>query len=213
MNRGLRIHGGMLRDPGSLRYVFTLLSSDVTPLIPSEEQREVAPESTASDPARTKSIPVLSPAPQGPPLGTGNGTGGGSMVDGVNDPLLPSSSRGAAGPGSAANVKQPQMLARQPSKKVSRKPSAQDTRQEGSGGVPTRDVQAPPPLPPLPPPTIGRNERPSHKAVGGGTTDESPLRPPLSTECMYPAFPPFTGLKPIGRQTTARLRTALRRGV
>ena len=98
-------------------------------------------------------------------------------------------------------VEQPPMLARQPLKRNSRKPSAHDTRQEGGEGVPTRDVQIPPSWPPPPPPTIRRNEHSSYnvtRAIGGRTADKSPLRPPLSADCMCPAFPPFIGLKPIG---------------
>ena len=34
-------------------------------------------------------------------------------------------------------------------------------------------------------------------AAGCGTTDESPSRPPLIAECMYPTFSRFASLKPI----------------
>ena len=118
----------------------TLPSSDLTPLNSSEEQKgEIVPENTTTDLARTNSIPVLSPA-QGPPLGAGNGTGGGNMVDGVDNRLPPSSSRDAAGPGSTADVNQPQTLARQ----VPREPSVQDTHQEEGWN----DERTPPTGPP-----------------------------------------------------------------
>ena len=117
---------------------------------------------------------------------------------------LPSNSGDATDPGSSVYVKQPPMLVRQPSKRDSPKPSAQDIHQEGGRRIPTRDVQILPSLPPLSPPTIERNEHSSYKvtqAIGGRTTDESPLRTPLS---MYPAFPPFIGLnQSVGRQQPA----------
>ena len=105
----------------------------------------------------------------------------------------PPGSGNVTDPGSSIGVKQPPILARQPSKKVSRKQSAQDTRQEGGGGVPIHDVQTPPP-------TIGGNEHPNHKvtqAIGDRTTNESPLRPPLSADCMYLTPSRFAGLKSI----------------
>ena len=113
----------------------------------------------------------------------------------------PSASGDASSPGGSVDVKRPPISARQRSKGVSPKPSIQDRYQRG-GEVPTRDVQAPPPLPSLPPPTIGGNERPSHKgtlAVGGGTTDESPLGPRLSANRMYSTFSRFAGPRSIDR--------------
>ena len=101
---------------------------------------------------------------------------------------LPPDSGDVTGSGSPIYVNQPPMLARQPSKKDSPKPSTQDGHQGGEG-VPTRDVQIPPSLPPPSPPTTGRNEHPSRgvtQAVGGRITDEFPSRPPFR---MYPAFP------------------------
>ena len=122
----------------------------------------------------------------------------------------------ATGPGSSVDAKQPQTLARNPSRKVSRKLSVQDTRQEGSGGVPTRDVRIPLSSPQVPPRSIGGNGNPNHKVTqsrGDGTTDGSPSRPPLSADRMYPIFSRFVALKPIDWQTATRLRTVLQQGM
>ena len=100
----------------------------------------------------------------------------------------PLGSGDATGPGNSVDVKQPSMLARHLSKKDSRKPSVPDTHQEGSGGVPARGVRTPPPLPPLPPPTVEENKRPNlevTRGVGGGTTGRSLLKPPPSAGCTY----------------------------
>ena len=103
----------------------------------------------------------------------------------------PPTSWDATGPGSSVDAKQPPMLARQPSKKDSRKPRVQDTHREGGGGVPTHDVRTPLPLPPVPPPTIEGDEHPSHKvkrAVGSGTTGGSSSRPPPGADRTYLIF-------------------------
>ena len=124
-----------------------------------------------------------------------------AFIDMMDETLesLPASGD-ATSPGNSVDVKRPPMLTKQLPKKVSRELSVQDIHREGGGEVPTRDVRAPPPLSPLPPPTIGGNERPSRKgtlAVGSGTTDESPQGSRLSANCMYSMFSRFAGLKSI----------------
>ena len=124
----------------------------------------------------------------------------------------PPSSGNATGPGSSVDAKQPQTLVRNPSRGVSQEPSVQDTRREGSGGVPTRDVRIPLSSPQVPPQSIGGSGNPNHKVTqsgGDGTTDGSPSRPPLSVDCMYPIFSCSVALKPINWQTATRLRTIL----
>ena len=78
----------MLGDTGRLGYVLTLLSFDIISLSPPKEQKggEVEYENTPADPSRTNVANVVPPVPQGPPLGTGDGTRVGGMADGANDP-------------------------------------------------------------------------------------------------------------------------------
>ena len=110
-------------------------------------------------------------------------------------PGSPPGSGNATGPSNSVGVKQPTVLARHPSRGVSREPSVRDTRRErgggGSGEVPPRSEQGSPPPPPLPPPTVGENKRPNRKVtqpVGGGTTGGLPSRPPPNADCTYLIF-------------------------
>ena len=124
-------------------------------------------------------------------------------TDVTDEPLeSPLASGDATTPGNSVYVKRSQVLVGQLSKNGSRELSVQDTHRDRGGEVPTRDVQASLPLFPLPPPTIGGNERLSRRrtlAVGGRTTDESSPGSRLSVGCMYSMFSRFAELKSIDR--------------
>lgn len=108
---------------------------------------------------------------------------------------LPPGSGDATGPGNPVDVKvkKPPVLARDPSKNVSRMPGVQDMHREGGEGVHNSVLQTLPALPPLFSP-IGGNKHPNHEVtqvVGGGTADGS------RAGCMYPIFSLIAALQPI----------------